>query len=786
MAPPHPDFQETYQRTRNQNRKLQQSNSTLPQRLLDSETCHDLSDEECFQWNEQINDHSRKLTGIRERTGLYRPLVLLMKFTDHLDRVLPSKNDIDELWNGFQTGDNYPTGSIRDYFDTNSLGLLNLDARIMDWKTTDNTEDYYSFGVSGKTKLFARAIHTILDQLDAEGIDFGEYDLDNDLVIDAIVVMTSSSPAELGQYDCFSRSYENRIWSHTIQAFSQNYVTSTGYSIGPYTVASVLRGTCGGEIARLGVVTHELVHTWGVPDLYDTTSEEPRVGKGVGTYDIMGNPYGLNGMQDYPNHLSAWTKIKSGWAQPKLITEDGVYQIDAAELSNEIYKFAIFPTEEEYLLIENRQPTYWDALFTEGGLLIWHIDESADSNNNRGYPGQQGWPSNGMHYMVALEQADRNYGLENGYDIGGSGDFWVNGSEYTYSTPEASATDYRLYPNSNSYRHGIITSTFLKISDISPSGNVMTFRVSGLSPATPQPSKPPASAPDPPTSAPSALPSEAQLPTTNYPTRVLVPTVAPSVVPPPGITFHPSLAMTKSPSRQFQGDIDFSYFTNTPTVLVTNTPSTTVINSIAPTTVTNESDSPSTSIPVAVSVSLPSISPSASVTVAVPVSLPSLLPSAAVPSNAPISAPVGVPAVVPVSSPSIFPSAAIPVTAPIAAPVDVPVAVPVSSLSLFPTTAEPSNAPISAPVKPPDTRPPISKSTLTTVPTTSPLPTLSSPSPFKTKLPKMSFWSVQPTTGSPSFSFRDNFVNISDSSMGQQRGLTSCLIAVALMAWWLV
>jgi len=540
--------------------------------LIHPQFCEDLTDQECSDWSDKFTDHSRKLQAIMGRTGKLRPLVILVKFTDHADRVLPTREAVEELWNGAGISDNIPTGSIAQYYDKNSQGALAINATVFNWTFTDNTEAYYSFGKSGLTLDLGPAMYPALSQLDADGLDFSQFDLDGDIVIDVVIMLTSSFPAEIGGSDCFGRSNDLRIWAHAIPPYYQDFLTSSGYEIGSYLAASALSGTCGSTLATLGVIAHEMGHTWGIPDLYDTGGEF--IGKGVGTYDIMANPYGLNGLGTYPNHMGPWTKMKSGWVTPTEITEDGYYELEASEYSNQAYKISSkYSSTDEYLLIENRQPILWDKLLFHGGILIWHIDESADNNNHRGFPGQAGWPGNSNHYMVALEQADRRYDLELGHNTGEQSDFWVNGSEYFEGPLDAQAINYGEYPNSNSYQGGIIELTGVRIFNFSVTGDIMSFQVSGLSPVTPQPSKDPASQAGPPTVTPSIGPSRSPVtvaPTSQKPIIASQPTTTgpssmPSVMPVPGSSPSPSAVVTKSPSAVFKGNVDFNYFTNTPT-----------------------------------------------------------------------------------------------------------------------------------------------------------------------------------------------------------------------------
>ena len=49
-------------------------------------------------------------------------------------------------------------------------------------------------------------------------------------------------------------------------------------------------------MTRLGSIVHEMGHFLGLPDLNDLT----RLGKGLGNFDVMGNPYGFDSTLLYP------------------------------------------------------------------------------------------------------------------------------------------------------------------------------------------------------------------------------------------------------------------------------------------------------------------------------------------------------------------------------------------------------------------------------------------------------------------------------------------------------
>ncbi|KAI2503769.1 Immune inhibitor A peptidase M6 [Fragilaria crotonensis] len=119
----------------------------------------------------------------------------------------------------------------------------------------------------------------------------------------------SGYSAENGEKDCYNdREPEQRIWSHA-SSHASKWKSKDEYSFDFYIIASFMRGACGSERTNIGVVTHELIHSWGVPDLYDTGS----VGKGTGH---MSGPYGWDGMQTHPFYMSPCTRMKSGFLEP--------------------------------------------------------------------------------------------------------------------------------------------------------------------------------------------------------------------------------------------------------------------------------------------------------------------------------------------------------------------------------------------------------------------------------------------------------------------------------------
>lgn len=398
-------------------------------------------------------------------SGSLRNLVVLLRFSNHASRSLPSTGDIDILMNAVGGHPSLaPTGSVRDCYLENSYNQLSLDSTVFYWVTLPNTEAYYANGDSGLTSKTHEALKYALDVLDADpAIQFADFDQDNDGNIDAITFLHSGYGAEWGETSADGASYVDRIWSHKWAIFGGGgaWFSSDGVRVYEYHISPGIWGTSGSTIGRIGVICHETGHFLGLPDLYDGSG-----GSGIGSYGMMANSWGFDSSQKYPPHFCAWSKAALGWISPTVISTSGTYTANQTESAAEAFRIDLGYASGEYLLIENRQPVGFDAAMPQGGLCIFHIDEAA-GDTTEGYPGQAGWPGNGNHYRVALLQADGTYDLERGSDRGDSTDPY-RGGYVSQIGPDTT-------PDTNGYQSGNIIVTNNRIFNISSAGSTMTF-----------------------------------------------------------------------------------------------------------------------------------------------------------------------------------------------------------------------------------------------------------------------------------------------------------------------
>lgn len=413
----------------------------------------------------QSSGGSTSVSASTAPVGVIRNLVVLVRFSNHVSRLLPTTSEIEVLFNA-PGGDPVlaPTGSVRDLYLLNSYGQMELNSDIAPWVTVSGTEQYYANGASGDSTLW-QALREALDILD-RSIDFRQYDSNDDGLIDSITFLHSGFGAEWGGNDTSGTYYTDRIWSHRWTMQSE-WNSGEGVAVGDYHISPALWGTSGSQIGRIGVIAHETGHFFGLPDLYDTDGG----GSGIGYYGLMANSWGFDGSQRCPSSLSPWSKAQLGWIQPNDISQPGEYSIEQSESSAEYFKVSAGYANDEYLLIENRQRTGSDCALPQGGLLIWHIDELADFDTE-GFPGGR-WPRDGKHYRVALAQADGRFQMEKGHNAGDAGDV------HHGAGVDAMAPGPDLHPNTDGYQKGRIVDTGHSISNISLSGPVMTFCFNG-------------------------------------------------------------------------------------------------------------------------------------------------------------------------------------------------------------------------------------------------------------------------------------------------------------------
>jgi M6 family metalloprotease-like protein len=336
------------------------------------------------------------------------------------------------------------SGTVTDYYDEVSYGLLNMTGTVYDWVTLPNNDTYYE-GPPGCNGLCSSGqmgalLQEVLTVKDPE-IDFSQYDNDgpdgvpNSGDDDGFVDFVAFVHSEYGG-ECTSTS---NIWSH--QYVYQGWPQSNGLPyttddpaagggfifINEYTMQPVLACPPGG-LNEIGVFCHEFGHAFGLPDLYDYNGGS----SGIGEWGIMGS--GNWNEPDSPAHPCAWTRMQLGWVTPTDIDWNASMEsIDAIATSGDVLRLGFtqnrFHRSNE-CVINGSYSLYCGLSQAEGLARGWGTDA-----NDRGY---------GSTWNETIER-------EFTYDGTGPVNVSYNyahdteaGYDYCYAIVEAQGTEYIL------------------------------------------------------------------------------------------------------------------------------------------------------------------------------------------------------------------------------------------------------------------------------------------------------------------------------------------------------
>ena len=329
--------------------------------------------------------------------GQPKSLVLLVGFKD-----VPFEQSLEDFNNLLnQSGYDYngATGSCRDYFIAASDSVFQPQFDVYGPFTVDgNMADYGAeSGGSHDKDPYSMVIDACVAAAES-GVDFDQYDTDNDGVLDNVFIYYAGhNQAEGGP--------ANSIWPHKASVAWRNAKVDDKY-LATYACTSEYSGSAGTRRASIGTFCHEFGHVLGLPDLYDTDYKYYT----VSDWSIMcsGN-YNNNGRT--PPTYSAYERFFLGWLTPEQLTEKGQYALEPLQESNQAYLIAEKahnlngdnPNPNEFFLLEYRTQTGWDAYLPGSGMLVWHIDYLASAWYSN-------TPNNGPDFLrIHMEEANGVY-----------------------------------------------------------------------------------------------------------------------------------------------------------------------------------------------------------------------------------------------------------------------------------------------------------------------------------------------------------------------------------------
>lgn len=384
--------------------------------------------------------------------GTYSALVIFARFADEATNDVSKPPWADDLFNAAIRG------SFTHFYNEMSAGQLRVGGQVLPKRYASRLPaSAYLARTPGTLGQFARFNLEILEQADAD-VDMGRFDNDgadgvpnsgdDDGYVDIVFINLLTVPRDFligGATGLASLGLNTDFLSN-----------DAGANGGVIRVRSQFSGF-GGTTQRGHVFTvtaatmcHEFGHVLGLPDLFDQSSvtadgdlDPEQDSAGIGKWGLMGLGTLGWGVEDGPNAFSAWSLARLGWLG---MDNAGLDLIDGSrtglvlepiDRGGRVLKIPV--TQDEYFLVENRQATdsYYNRNIPAGGLLVWHVDERADNDEER-------------HKQVDLICADGLYGSR-GFPglqadaIGGGDnlDFWARDAAYAaaHNGNQGDATD---------------------------------------------------------------------------------------------------------------------------------------------------------------------------------------------------------------------------------------------------------------------------------------------------------------------------------------------------------
>ncbi len=391
-------------------------------------------------------------------TGLKVGLTLLVDFSDD-PATVPQAEII-----GFCNGDNYSgygnNGSVKSYFYDNSKGQLTYTNVVTIYIRAPQIKSIYNDTTKDCGDQANILIKDVLDTLKA----LPDY---TTTILPTFDALTTDANNEIVACNVFYAGDNGGVWTFGLWPHSWALYNvgaqplGNGKSVFRYQITNI------GNELEIGTFCHENGHMLcGYPDIYDYDASSAG---GAGMYCLMNNG-NFGGGGKNPVQICAYLKRASGWATTTELDQDSSLVANVTSAAgpgfNHFYRFLKPAVSTEYYLAENRQKSGRDADIPGAGVLIWHVDELGDHNNE-----STAYNTSHANYEVGLVQADNQFHLERNFNLGDAFDPFYAGNTsagYANEFSDSTAPSARWWDGSAS---GI------QFSDFSPSGEIMTFQV---------------------------------------------------------------------------------------------------------------------------------------------------------------------------------------------------------------------------------------------------------------------------------------------------------------------
>lgn len=320
-----------------------------------------------------------------------RGLLILVNFSD----VQFVENNTQQAFDSLANGDDYTyngaTGSCKQYFTDQSNGKYIPQFDVVGPIQLPHPMAFYGENAAdGNDQYVVDFVIDACKGADSLGVDFSEYDNDNNGMVDFVYIIYAGYSESEGavkstiwphNWDLlsalyFGYSYQKEYYAHSESDYKLPEID--GKLLNNYACSNELRKSTDTR-AGIGTICHEFSHVLGLPDYYLTT-QSPVVAQRYtpGAWSLMGYGNYLNNGNTPPNY-SVYDKYYLGWLEPAALSKSQSLEIPAdgettymISRNERHVEAGPYRTDTVYYL-ENRQQEGWDTYLPGHGLLIWRV-----------------------------------------------------------------------------------------------------------------------------------------------------------------------------------------------------------------------------------------------------------------------------------------------------------------------------------------------------------------------------------------------------------------------------
>ncbi len=323
-------------------------------------------------------------------------------------------------------------GTATDFYLENSGGALTVTGLVTPWVRTsiplaEGVGDTNGLGGGNRLGEFMLESLALIDgtvdfrQFDSDGPDGIPNSGDDDGVVDVIsfefleITGSCGGPGVWPHRSSLTGKVGRRYQSGDL-GIDGTPIEANGYIIQGATDCD------GTTIQSANVISHELGHVFGLPDLY-----HPIGGSGnsidrrwiIGCWGLMAaGTWGCGDPREKavgfgPIHMSPWSKTVLGWHEYIDVGEvlEQEFILDPSQTSGQSLRINLAPNANEFLVLEYRPQIGFDHDLPSSGVLAYHEVPSPVGRTRPG-PGQP--------YILTLLEADGRTDLQRNFGEGGN------------------------------------------------------------------------------------------------------------------------------------------------------------------------------------------------------------------------------------------------------------------------------------------------------------------------------------------------------------------------------